>query len=166
MCLCVCLSVCVSISCDVRGAGLDYSDVRPSYFYLLNLELAAKNVREHWAWAWAGIQQADVCNRGAAVEADAIGRAAVEVDAIGRAAVEAGAIWEQQLKRTRSGAAAEADASGEQQLEAEAAVEADAAIRPGSSSSSGEQQLKWTQSLCTESCPAPRISHGRRTRVK
>ena len=44
---------------------------------------------------WAGIQlglQADACNRGAAVEADAIGRAAVEADAIGRAAVEADAI--------------------------------------------------------------------------
>ena len=48
-----------------------------------------KNVREHWA----GIQlQADACNQGAAVEADAIG--------------------EQQPKRMRSGAAAEADASG------------------------------------------------------
>ena len=43
-----------------------------------------------------GIQlglQADACNRGAAVEADAIGRAAVETDTIG----------EQQLKRTQSG---------------------------------------------------------------
>ena len=71
-----------------------------------------------------------VCNRGAAVEADAIGRAAVQADAIG----------EQQLKRTRSG--------GEQQLKRAqsgssswtrgggkrgAAVEADAAIGPGSS---------------------------------
>ena len=45
-----------------------------------------------------------VCNRGAAVEADAIGRAAVEADAI----------WEQQSKRTRSGAAADHE-SGEQQ---------------------------------------------------
>ena len=40
------------------------------------------------------ILQADACNRGAAVKADAIG--------------------EQQLERTQSGAAAEADANGEQ----------------------------------------------------
>ena len=64
--------------------------------------------------------QADACNRGAAVEADAIGeqqpkrtrsgaRAAAEADASGEhaAAAEAGAIGEQQL---------EADANGEQQL--------------------------------------------------
>ena len=73
----------------------------------------------------------------------AIGEQLVEADAIGRAAVQADAIGEQQSKRTRSG--------GEQQLKraqsgssswtrgggkrgARAAVEADAAIGPGSSS--------------------------------
>ena len=60
--------------------------------YLLNLELREECSR-------AGLQ-ADACNRGAAVEADAIG--------------------EQQPKRTRSGAAAEADASGEHAAAAEA----------------------------------------------
>ena len=58
-------------------------DLRTNLF----TEPRTRTVREHWARAWAGIQQADVCNRGAAVEADAIGRAAVEADAIGRAAV-------------------------------------------------------------------------------
>ena len=59
--------------------------------------------------------------------------AAVEADAIGRAAVEADAIGEQQLKRTRSGAAAEAGAIGSSSWtrgggKRGAAVEADAAI--------------------------------------
>ena len=58
-----------------------------------------KNVREHWAGIQLGLQT-DACNRGAALEADAIG--------------------EQQPKRTRSGAAAEADASGERAAAAEA----------------------------------------------
>ena len=95
--------------------------------YLLNLELREECSRT-LGWAL-------VCNRGAAVEADAIGRAAVQADAIG----------EQQSKQTRSG--------GEQQLAqkraqsgssswtrgggkrgARTAMEADAAIGPGSSS--------------------------------
>ena len=83
-------------------------DERPLYFNLLTepCELSAKNVR-------TGIQlgvQADACNRGAAVEAGAIGRAAFEADTIG----------EQQPKRTRSGAAAEEDASCEHAAAAEA----------------------------------------------
>ena len=63
-----------------------------------------------------GIQlglKADACNRGAAVEADAIG--------------------EQQPKRTRSGSAAEADAIEEQQLEADSIG--------GQADAIGEQQL-------------------------
>ena len=81
-----------------------------------------KNVRQHWAGTQLGLQ-ADACNRGAAVEADAIG--------------------EQQPKRTRSGAAAEVDASGEHAAAAEVGaigqqqLEADA---------NGEQQLKRMQS--------------------
>ena len=51
-----------------------------------------------------------VCNRGAAVEADAIGRAAIEADAIG----------EQQLKRTQSGSSSRSGRDREQQLEEEA----------------------------------------------
>ena len=77
--------------------------------YLLNREECSRTLGPGMGWN-------PVCNRGAAVEADAIGRA-VEADAIG----------EQQSKRTRSGAAAEAGAIGEQQ-------EAYAAIGPGSSS--------------------------------
>ena len=67
--------------------------------YLLNLELREECSRT----LGRGMGWNPVCNRGAAVEADAIGRAAVEADAIGRAAVEADAIGEQQLKRTQSG---------------------------------------------------------------
>ena len=110
----------------------------------------AKNVQEHWAGIQLGLQ-ADACNRGAAVEADAIGRAAVEADTIG----------EQQPKRTRSGSAAEADAIEEQQLEANV---------------NGEKQLKrtqsggkWTQSGNSSSVQRAvrrRITHGRRTRGK
>ena len=104
-----------------------------------------KNVREHWAGIQLGLQAA-ACNRGAAVEADAIG--------------------EQQPKRTRSGAAAEADTSGEHAAAAEAdtsgehaaAAEADtsgehaAAAEVGAIGeqlevdANGEQQLKQMQS--------------------
>ena len=77
-----------------------------------------------------------VCNRGAAVETDAIGQAAVQADEIREAAVEADAIGRR--------AAAEAGAIGEQQLDARWR-------QTGSSSGSGcrnrawEQQLKRTQ---------------------
>ena len=91
--------------------------------YLLNLELREECSR-------AGIQlglQVDACNRGAAVEADAIGE-------------------QQPTERMRSGAAAEADASGEHAAAAEAGTigeqqagsgrkrGAAVAIGPGSSS--------------------------------
>ena len=58
--------------------GLDYSDTRPSYFNLLNLELRAE-CREHWAWArifqngWRIQLGSSGRNQGAAVEADASG---------------------------------------------------------------------------------------------
>ena len=90
--------------------------------YLLNLEL-----REECSRTLGPGMQSSKRNRGAAVEADVIG--------------------EQQPKWTRLGAAAEADASGEQQMQRAqsgssswkrrqrgSAVEADAAIGPGSSS--------------------------------
>ena len=95
--------------------------------YLLNLELREECSRT----LGPGMGWNPVCNRGAAVEADAIGRAAVQADVIGRrAAAEAGAIGEQQLDARRRpgtrlwkrmpqsgpGAAAEADAIGEKQL--------------------------------------------------
>ena len=60
--------------------GTDYSDARPSYF---NLFTEPRTPGPGMGWNL-------VCNRGAAVEADAIGRAAVQADAIG----------EQQSKRT------------------------------------------------------------------
>ena len=100
-----------------------------------DLRTFAKNVREHWARACMGWNP--VCNRGAAVKADAIGRAAVQADAIGERAVEADVIGRR--------AAAEAGAIGEQQLDARRR-------QTGSSSGSGcrnrarEQQLKRTQS--------------------
>ena len=84
--------------------------------YLLNLELREECSRT----------LGPVCNRGAAVEADAIGRAAVQ----------AGAVGEQQL----AGREAEANGEREQQWKRMAqsgpgaAVEADAAIGPGSRS--------------------------------
>ena len=132
--------------------------------------------------------QADACNPGAAVEADAIERAAVEADAIG----------EQQPKRTQSGsssrsgrnqgAAAEADASGDHGAVAEADASGEHAAA-AEADANGEQQLKRMQSgpgtaadskrtqaassswqsggqadaigeqqLCTESCLAPDYS--------
>ena len=61
--------------------------------YLLNLELE-KNVREHWARA-PGMGWNPVCNRGAAAEADAIGR---------------------EFKRTQSGSSSRSGRDREQQL--------------------------------------------------
>ena len=161
-----CLCVCEWRKWDVRGAGLDYSDARPSYFNLFTEPRTPWRMfeLEHCRWA-RGMGWNPVCSRGAAVEADAIGRAAVEADAIG----------EQQSKRTRSigssswsckrRAAAEAGAIGEQQLEAEANGEQQWKRMPQScpraaaeANASGEKQLKWTQSgrsSSSESCPAP-----------
>ena len=115
--------VCVSVSDDVHGAGLDYSDARPSYFNLFTEPRTPRRLFEN-----IGLESSWGCKRmqGAAVEADAIG--------------------EQQPKRTRSGAAAEADPSSEhaavaeggaireQQLEADANGKQRMAIGPGSSS--------------------------------
>ena len=92
-----------------------------------------KNVR-HWA---QGMGWNPVCSRGAAVEADAIGRAAVEADAIGerRSSSRSGRDREQQLKRAQSGSS-----SWRRR-------------QTGSSSGSGcrnrarEQQLKRTQAV-------------------
>ena len=129
--------------------------------YLLTLELREECSRT----LGRGMGWNPVCNQGAAVEADAIERAAVEADAIGEQQLKrtqsgsssrSGRDWEQQSKRTRSGAAAalEAEANGEQQWKRMpqsgpgAAAEADV---------SGEQQLKRTQSersSSSESCPA------------
>ena len=92
-----------------------------------------------------------VCNRGAAVEADAIGRAAVEADAIGEQQLK----WTQSGSSSRSGRDREAEANRELQWKRMpqsgpgAAAEADA---------SGEQQLERTQSgrsSSSESCPVP-----------
>ena len=85
--------------------------------YLLNLELR----EECSSTLGPGMSWNPVCNWGAAVEADAIGRTAVEVDTIG----------EQQSKRTRLiGSSSWTRGGGKRG----AAVEADAAIGPGSSS--------------------------------
>ena len=75
-----------------------------------------------------------VCNRGAAAEADAIGRAAAEVGAIGEQQLEAEAKGEQQCRNR----------AREQQLKRTQAA--------------SSMQLKWTQSgrsSSSESCPAP-----------
>ena len=105
--------------------------------YLLNLELREECSRT----LGPGMGWNPVCNRGAAVEADAIGRAAVQADAIG----------EQQSKRTRSGAAADHE-SGEQQRRNRGAAagreaEANGEQRSGSGyrNRAREQQLKRTQ---------------------
>ena len=118
--------------------------------YLLNLELREECSRTLPLGPGNGLES----SRGAAVEADAIGRAAVEADAIG----------EQQSKRTRSGAAADRE-SGEQQLKrAQSGSSCWRRRQTGSSSGSGcrnrarEQQLKLTQSgrsSSSESCRAP-----------
>ena len=83
-------------------------DLRTLIIYLLNLELREECSRT----LGRGMGWNPVCNRGATVEEDAIGRAAVEADAIG----------EQQLKRTQSGSSASSriGRDREQQLQAEA----------------------------------------------
>ena len=102
--------------------------------YLLNLELREECSRTLGPGAGHG----PVCNRGAAAEADAIGRAAAEAGTIGEQQLEAQANGEQQchnrgaaaggggkrgaaVPQSGPGAAAEAHASGEQH-----AAEADA----------------------------------------
>ena len=94
----------------------------------------------------AGLQ-AGACNRGAAVEADAIGRAAVEADAIG----------EQQLKRTQSGSSSRSRRDREQQLKWTQSMSS--SWNSGSGRKRGaaaEADATGEQQLCTESCPAPR----------
>ena len=123
--MCVCVCVCEWRKWDVHGAGLDHSDVRPSYFNLFTAvePRTPRRIFEnfgsgHWL-------ESSKRNRGAAVEAHILGSSswsgrnrgvAAEVDAIGssswsgckrRAADEAGVIGEQQL---------EAEPKGEQQL--------------------------------------------------
>ena len=79
--------------------------------YLLNLELREECTRTLGPGT-PGMGWNPVCNRGAAAEADAIGRAAAEAGAIGEQQLEAEAngeqqcrnrAREQQLKRTQSG---------------------------------------------------------------
>ena len=78
----VCVCVCVSDGSGMFvGAGLDYSDARPSYFNLFTEPRTPRRMFENIAILGPGWNP--VCNRGAAVEADAIGRAAVQADAIG-----------------------------------------------------------------------------------
>ena len=68
------------------------------------------------------------CNRGAAVEVDAIGQAAVEADVIGEQQLK----WTQSGSSSRSGskrwAAAEADGNGEQHFEADRCNQGAAAL--------------------------------------
>ena len=166
------LCVCEWRKWDVRGAGLDYSDARPSYFNLFTEPQT----------------RGEECSRtlGPAVEADAIGRAAVEADAIG----------EQQLKRTQSGSSSRRGRDREQQLKRTQAVSSSwsgcnrgaaagsggkrGAVTgkrmprsgPGAAAeadASGKQQLKRTQSgrgSSAQRAVRRRITHGRRTRGK
>ena len=111
--------------------------------YLLNLKLRKECSRTLGPGMQSGSSSRSGRNRACSSSGGRDRGAAVEADAIGRAAVQADTIGEQQSKRTRSG--------GEQQLKqaqsgssswtrgggkrgAQAAVEADAAIGPGSSS--------------------------------
>ena len=95
--------------------GLDYSDARPSY---LNLELCVYGMFENSGRTGhgrnlpeqlAGSRSRSGRNRGAAVEADAIGEQQTKRPPSG-GRVEADAIREQQTKRTPSGSRVEADA--------------------------------------------------------
>ena len=112
--------------------------------YLLNLELREECSRTLGPGMQSGSSSRSGRNRACSSSSGRNRGAAVEADAIGRAAVQADTIGEQQSTRTRPG--------GEQQLKqaqsagssswtrgggkrgAQAAVEADAAIGPGSSS--------------------------------
>ena len=97
---------------DVRGAGLDYSDARPSYFNLF-IE-PTRTPALGWNPASGGCMQSGSSSRS--------GRAAVEADAIGEQqlkrtqSVEADAIGEQQLKRTQSGSSSRSGRDREKQL--------------------------------------------------
>ena len=124
---------------DVRGAGLDYSDARPSYFNLFTEPRTLRRMfKKIGLQADAGSSSWSGRNRGAATEADAIGSSSWS----GRKWWACTSSW----SGRNCGAAA---GSGRKR---EAADEADA-IGPGSSSwfeadASSEQQLqpKRTQS--------------------
>ena len=161
--VCVCVCVCEWRKWDVRGAGLDYSDARPSYFNLFTEPWTPRRMFENigpghglessmqsGSSSRSGRNRASSSssgrNRGAAVEADAIGR---------RAAAEAGAIREQQLdaRRRQTGSSS---GSGCHNRAPGAAAEVDA---------SGEQQLK-RRVAALQRAVRRRITHGRRTRGK
>ena len=146
--------MCVSVS-DGSGAGLDCSDVRPSYF------TEPRTPQRMFENSGLGCKR----NRGAAVEADAIGEQQLKRTQA--------ASMQQQLKRAQSGSSS----WKRTQTGSSSAV----AIGPRSSSwfeadASGEQQLKWTQSggkrtqsgssSSAQRAVRRRITHGRRTRGK
>ena len=94
--------------------GLDYSDVRPSYF---NLELREECSRT----LGLGIESSKR-NQGAAVKSNVIG--------------------EQQLKRTQSGSSSRSGRDREQQLKWMQAASS-RRNRGAAAEAKGEQQLKW-----------------------
>ena len=105
--------------------------------YLLNLELREECSRTLGPGAGHGLA---VCNRGAAAEADAIGRAAAEAGAIGEQQLHGGGgkrgaavpqSGEQQLKRAQSGSSS---------WRRRQTGSSSAAIRPGSSSRSARKR--------------------------
>ena len=163
------MCVCEWRKWDVRGAGLDYSDARPSYFNLFTEPRTPRRMFENiglessWGCMQSGSGSRSGRNRGAAAEADAIGSSSWS----GRKRQACSSSWS---GRNRGAAAGSGRKRG-------AAVEADA-VGPGSSSrfeadASGEQQLIRSGrkrraaaeadaigelQLCTESCQAPDYS--------
>ena len=143
--------------CDVRGAGLDYSDARPLYFNLFSEPRTPRRMFENIG---LGLQ-ADACNRGAAAEADTSGEhalrractaAAAEVGAIGEQQLEADENGEQQLKRMQSGQGAAADSKRTQ-------------VASSRRNRRGKQTQSWSSSSAQRAVRR-RITHGSRTRGK
>ena len=162
----VCVCVCEWRKWDVRGAGLDYSDARPSYFNFCTEPRTPRRMFENIGPGYglessmqSGSSSRSGCNRASSSWSGRNRGAVVEADAIDR---------EQQLKRAQSGSSSWTRGGGKRG----AAVEVDAAIGPGSSSWSGRKRRAAAEADATsgrssssESCPR-RITHGRRTRGK
>ena len=123
--------------------------------YLLNLELREECSRTLGPGAAPGMDWNPVCNRGAAAEADAIGRAAAEAGAIGEQQLEAEANGEQQC-RNRAREQQCRNRAREQQCR-------NRAREQQCRNRAREQQLKRT---ALQRAVRRQITHGRRTRWK
>ena len=136
MCLSVCLCVCVQQKWDVRGAGLDYSDERPSYFNLFTEPQTLRRMFEN-----IGLESSWGCKR---------------MHAIGKQQSKQTQSGEQQLKRTQSGSSSRSGHDREQQLKWTQTASMQQQLKRAQSGSSSSAQRAVRH----------RITHGRRMRGK